>query len=63
MESTTRMDAELISRSKEIHARLLQLGDSLDYDSKKNRIKEIETLMGKADFGMIMKLLNALFPN
>ena len=28
-ESTTRMDAELVQRSKEIHQRLKQLGDSL----------------------------------
>jgi len=29
MESTTRMDAELVQRSNEIHERLKQLGDSL----------------------------------
>ena len=29
METVTRMDAELVNRSKEIHERLIQLGDSL----------------------------------
>ena len=29
METVTRMDAELVHRSKEIHERLKQLGDSL----------------------------------
>jgi hypothetical protein len=29
METVTRMDAELVNRSNEIHERLIQLGDSL----------------------------------
>ena len=29
METVTRMDAELVNRSNEIHERLKQLGDSL----------------------------------
>ncbi|MEQ1904151.1 MAG: peptide chain release factor 2 [Pirellulaceae bacterium] len=44
------MDSESIDRAEQIHQRVSQLRDSLDYATKKEKIKQIETRMAEPDF-------------
>ncbi|MFO0902831.1 MAG: peptide chain release factor 2 [Pirellulales bacterium] len=44
------MDSELANRADAIHRRLVQLRDSLDFESKKQRLQEIEARMMQPGF-------------